>query len=88
MEARKQSPDLFILNLFMPRADGFRMMDAILVDERTRGRPVVLLLPPALTPTQIQQLAVWVDHCRQDLAVEGEELKRKVLAAFKGLETA
>lgn len=71
--ARQRPPDLVILDLFMPNADGFRMMEALRVDERTRRTPIILLLPNALSDTQLRQLTLWTNHSRQNasLSVDG-----------------
>jgi len=62
---RQQIPDLIILNLFMSGADGFRMVEALRIDERTRNTPVILLFPQTLSTAQIQQLQLWTNHCRE-----------------------
>jgi signal transduction histidine kinase/DNA-binding response OmpR family regulator len=62
---RQQLPDLVILNLFMAGADGFRMVEALRVDDRTRDTPVILLFPQELSNAQIKQLQLWTDHCQQ-----------------------
>jgi signal transduction histidine kinase/CheY-like chemotaxis protein len=70
--ARQQTPDLVVLDLFMPNADGFRILEALRVDERTRQTPIILLLPDELTDTHIRQLSLWTNHSRQNanLAIE------------------
>jgi signal transduction histidine kinase/DNA-binding response OmpR family regulator len=64
--ARQRPPDLVVLDLFMPNADGFRMLEALRVDERTRGIPIILLLPETLSDAQIRQLTLWTNHSRQN----------------------
>jgi signal transduction histidine kinase/DNA-binding response OmpR family regulator len=62
---RQQLPDLVILNLFMAGADGFRMVEALRVDDRTRDTPVILLFPQELSNAQIRQLQLWTNHCER-----------------------
>lgn len=62
---RQQVPDLVLLNLFMAGADGFRMVEALRVDDRTRNTPVMLLFPQELSDAQIRQLRLWTDHCQR-----------------------
>ena len=38
-----QSPDLILLDLFMPRLDGFRVMEAVKANPRTRHIPIVVV---------------------------------------------
>jgi CheY-like chemotaxis protein len=64
--ARQRTPDLVILDLFMPNADGFRMLEAFRVDERTRKTPIILLLPDKLNETILRQLTLWTNHSRQN----------------------
>jgi PAS domain S-box-containing protein len=62
---RQQLPDLVILNLFMAGGDGFRMVEALRVDDRTRNTPVILLFPHELSNAQIKQLELWTNHCQR-----------------------
>jgi signal transduction histidine kinase/CheY-like chemotaxis protein len=62
---RQQLPNLILLNLFMAKADGFRMIEALRIDERTQNTPVILLFPPELTDAQIRQLQLWTNHCQE-----------------------
>jgi PAS domain S-box-containing protein len=60
--ARQQIPDLIVLSLFMAKADGFRMMEALRVDERTRDVPIILLIPQVINETHLRQLKLWTNH--------------------------
>jgi signal transduction histidine kinase/CheY-like chemotaxis protein len=64
--ARQRTPDLVLLDLFMPNADGFRILEAFRVDERTRQTPIIILLPDELTDSHIRQLTLWTNHSRQN----------------------
>lgn len=79
--ARQHSPDLVVLDLFMPNADGFRMLEALRVDERTRLTPIILLLPAELDEVLIRQLILWTSHSRKsaNLSIEtyAESLREK-----------
>lgn len=65
---RQQLPDLVILNLFMGKADGFRMVEALRIDDRTKNTPVLLLLPQELSDAQIRQLLLWTKHFQEKAA--------------------
>ncbi len=41
--ARAQSPEIIVLDLMMPNTNGFDVLEALVLDERTRGIPVVVL---------------------------------------------
>jgi len=62
---RQQVPDLVILNLFLANAGGFRMVESLRIDARTRDTPVILLFPRELSDIQIRQLQLWANHCRE-----------------------
>lgn len=40
---QEQSPDLILLDLFMPRLDGFAVMEAVKANTRTRHIPILVL---------------------------------------------
>lgn len=40
---QEQSPDLILLDLFMPRLDGFAVMEAVKANSRTQHIPIVVL---------------------------------------------
>ncbi len=53
IEALKRHwPDLLILDLLMPRVNGFGVLEWIRVDQRNRELPVVVLTAAELTPTE------------------------------------
>jgi DNA-binding response OmpR family regulator len=53
--ARQQLPDLMILDLMLPRMDGYKVCRALKFDERFRGMPIVIL--SARSGEQDRQLA-------------------------------
>lgn len=63
--ARQHVPDLILLNLFLANAAGFRVVEALRIDDRTKAIPVILLLPAQLRDVQLRQLALWTNHCLQ-----------------------
>ncbi len=60
---RQQRPSLILLNLFMANAAGFRMVEALRIDDRTKDIPVVLLFPTELADVHLRQLHLWTNHC-------------------------
>jgi DNA-binding response OmpR family regulator len=51
--ARAQSPEVIVLDLMMPETNGFDVLDALVLDERTRGIPVVVLTAKAQREDEI-----------------------------------
>jgi two-component system, OmpR family, alkaline phosphatase synthesis response regulator PhoP len=45
--ARRDPPDLLVLDKVMPKADGFAVVRALREDPRTRELPIVMLTEPA-----------------------------------------
>ena len=69
---RQKTPDLIIINIFMPKADGFRMMEALRVDERTQAVPILLSIPNHLSDVHLRQLNLWTRHSREKAAISPE----------------
>lgn len=42
-KARKEKPDLMLLDIMLPRLDGFEMLKALKADETTKAIPVIML---------------------------------------------
>src|SRR5436190_4584515 len=42
-EARRESPDVILLDVMMPALDGWRVAEQLLDDERTRDIPIIFL---------------------------------------------
>ena len=50
--ARKEHPDVMILDLMMPEVDGFSVLDALKADEDTASIAVIVVTAKALTPDE------------------------------------
>ncbi|PKN99579.1 MAG: hypothetical protein CVU42_07660 [Chloroflexi bacterium HGW-Chloroflexi-4] len=64
---RNMTPDLIVLDLFMPDMNGFEILDKFKSDERLAKIPVIVLTGADLTPDQKAQLA----ESSQSLATHG-----------------
>ncbi len=54
--AKKVKPDIVLLDLVLPEADGFVVLDALSGDENTKAIPIVVLTAKVLTNTEIAEL--------------------------------
>jgi threonine synthase len=54
--ARREHPDVIILDLMMPEMDGFAVLDALKSDESTASIAVIVVTAKALTPDEQTQL--------------------------------
>ena len=55
--ARSAHPDIVMLDLLMPEVDGFAVVDALSVDDKTKGIPIVVLTAKHLTNADIGELS-------------------------------
>jgi len=78
VSARQKAPDGIVLNLLMANAEGFRMMEALRVDERTRGVKVILMTPLEPSPEQHRQLRLWTEHLMRQATVAEQDLAAEV----------
>jgi len=54
--AKKEQPNLMILDLMMPEMDGFAVMDALKADVTTADIPIVVVTAKELTPSEKERL--------------------------------
>ncbi|MCO5167374.1 MAG: response regulator [Planctomycetes bacterium] len=74
--ARQDPPDLLVVDLLLPDASGFQVIEALAQDERTRGRPVLVLTAADLDPEQ----RAWLRARARALAEKGD-LSREAFVA-------
>jgi signal transduction histidine kinase/CheY-like chemotaxis protein len=60
--ARTERPDLIILDLLMPGADGFEVMERLRADPSTAEIPIVVLTAKTVAPEERERLAAHVAH--------------------------
>ena len=59
--ARRDPPDLVLADVMMPRLDGFRLLNALRADERTRTLPIILLSARAAEESRVEGLEAGAD---------------------------
>jgi threonine synthase len=79
---RDQHPDLIILDLMMPKMDGFAMLDALRADEATRDIPVIVVTAKALTPEERDRLIGQIETLLQKGSFMDDELLADVINAL------
>lgn len=71
---RKEKPDLVLLDLMMPRVDGFTVLDTIKSDQELRHIPVIVITAKDLTSEDYQRLSGRVESLLQKGEFMEEEL--------------
>lgn len=79
--ARKDPPDLILLDLMMPEMDGFSVLDALRDDPRTASVPVIVVTAKELTPDEKQRLSGRIHTLMQ----KGEFLSDDLLEEVQSL---
>jgi threonine synthase len=79
--AKKELPDLMILDLMMPHVDGFAVIDALKADEATASISVVVVTAKELTADEVQRLKGRINTLMQ----KGEFLNDELLDEVESL---
>ncbi|MBX3466561.1 MAG: response regulator [Planctomycetes bacterium] len=77
--ARRDPPDLLVVDLLLPDASGFEVIEALAGDERTRDRPVLVLTAADLTPAQRD----WLRARARALAEKGDLTREAFIATVQ-----
>jgi threonine synthase len=78
--AKRESPDLIILDLMMPEIDGFAVLDALKKDSQTAEIPVIVVTAKELTPDEKSRLKGRVHSLMQKGEFMGDDLADEVKA--------
>jgi threonine synthase len=76
--ARKESPDVIILDLMMPELDGFAVLDRLKADPATAHLPVIVVTAKELTPEEKQRLGGRIDSLMQKGEFMSDDLLEEV----------
>lgn len=81
--ARRELPDLIILDLMMPEVDGFSVLDALKADPQTAPIPVIVVTAKELTPQEKVRLQGRIYKLMQKGEFMNDELMDEVRALVK-----
>lgn len=81
--ARKEHPDLIILDLMMPEMDGFSVLDALKSSSETADIPVIVVTAKELTPAEKERLKGHIQSLMQKGDFMSDELLDEVRALLR-----
>ncbi|WP_448591675.1 response regulator, partial [Thermoflexus hugenholtzii] len=81
--ARRERPDLVILDLMMPEMDGFAVVEALREDPSTRSLPILVLTAKALTEEDRRRLNGRIERLLQKAGVDPEALLAEILEVVR-----
>jgi len=82
-QARKEIPDVIILDLMMPEIDGFQVLDALKADIQTAPVPVIVVTAKELTPDEQKRLSGQIHSLMQKGEFMDDELLEEVRTLLK-----
>ncbi len=78
----RQCPDIILLDLLMPRLDGFAVLEQLRQCPEHEGIPIIVLTAKTLSPDELTQLQQSVAKVIQKQGLEQETLLRELRAAL------
>ncbi len=81
--AKREIPDLMILDLMMPEVDGFGVLDALKADEKTASISVVVVTAKELTKDEVTRLKGRIDTLLQKGEFLSDDLMDEVRSLVK-----
>ncbi|MFZ6027470.1 MAG: pyridoxal-phosphate dependent enzyme [Chloroflexota bacterium] len=81
--AKKEHPDLIILDLMMPEVDGFAVLDILKADSETASIPVIVVTAKELTPQEETRLRGRIHKLMQKGEFMNDELADEVRALLR-----
>jgi len=78
--AKKEHPNLIILDLMMPGLDGFGVMDALKVQQDTADIPIIVVTAKELTPAEKERLNGHIQSLMQKSDFSSDDLADEVHA--------
>ncbi len=84
-KAQELRPDMVILDLMMPRMDGFEMAARLQADEATRGIPILVLTAKDLTAAEMARLNGSIEEIIQKGAMDVDRLIERLVSILQSL---
>jgi threonine synthase len=81
--AKRELPDVMILDLMMPEVDGFMVIDALKADEETESISVIVVTAKTLTSDEVERLKGRIDTLMQKGEFLNDELLEEVRSLIK-----
>jgi CheY-like chemotaxis protein len=79
--ARRELPDLIVLDLMMPEMDGFEVVEALAADPNTAAIPVVIVTASDATPAERERLNGFVTAVIGKAGFDSVRFMKEVRAA-------
>lgn len=79
---RRERPDAILLDLMMPKMDGFEVLEALEADERLRSIPIVVVTAKELTVSEKERLGDQIQMLLEKGDFTDEDLLQEVLDAL------
>jgi CheY-like chemotaxis protein len=76
-------PDIILLDLVMPRLDGFGFLDCLRANPQTRDLPVIVISAKELTTAESTRLKESVTLVMKKQGFQGEKLVNEIIDALK-----
>jgi threonine synthase len=82
-QARQRLPDIIILDLMMPKLDGFGVLEELKMDERTRDIPVIVVSAKDITDEEWQRLHGQIEGIYQKSALPPMDFVEQVVEVIE-----
>jgi len=80
----RRRPDVLLLDIIMPRLDGFGVIDRLRSDPATHDLPIVVMSAKQLTDDETRRLEESVHSVVRKQALDREQLMRDITGAAQG----
>ena len=64
-------PDIILLDIIMPRLDGFGVIERLRANPQTRDLPIIVISAKELTDDESARLKETVSHCHEKAGLRG-----------------